>query len=146
MPPISSNPVIIPDRDLAQDKSLDPSGPRIRCPLCGWSPRKASGLAPAAMSGTRSRREASAQPACTSGLKPSAFLAADVRRTPIGTRKNSNSPGWILQRGEALPATGVGGLWGLLEPKITVVPGVLSLVLCPTPHKGSDRRRPFLGL
>jgi len=60
--------------------------------------------------------------------------------------KNSNSLGWILQRGEALPATGVGGLWGLLEPKITVVPRVLSLLLCPTPHKGSDRRRPFLGL
>jgi hypothetical protein len=60
--------------------------------------------------------------------------------------KNSNSPGWILRRGDALPATGVGGLWGLLQPKITVVPRVLSLVLCPTPHKGSDRRRPFLGL
>ena len=28
------------DRDPALDKSLDPSGPRIRCPLCGWSPRK----------------------------------------------------------------------------------------------------------
>jgi hypothetical protein len=24
--------------------------------------------------------------------------------------KNSNSQGWILQRGDALPATGVGGL------------------------------------
>jgi predicted amidophosphoribosyltransferase len=23
-----------------QEKSLEPSGPRIRCPLCGWSPRK----------------------------------------------------------------------------------------------------------
>ena len=40
MPPISSTPVTIPDRDLAQDKSLDPLGPRICCPLCGWSPRK----------------------------------------------------------------------------------------------------------
>jgi hypothetical protein len=59
--------------------------------------------------------------------------------------ENPNSPGW-RQRGEAFPATEVGRLWGLLEPKITVVPRVLSLVLCPTPHKGSDRRRPFLGL
>ena len=23
-----------------QDKSREPAGPRIRCPLCGWSPRK----------------------------------------------------------------------------------------------------------
>src|ERR1700757_1287637 len=28
------------DREPDQEKSLDPSGPRIRCPLCGWSPRK----------------------------------------------------------------------------------------------------------
>jgi hypothetical protein len=75
------------------------------------------------------------------GVRP---LVAALRLVP--EVKNSNSPGWNLQRGDALPATGVGGLWGLLEPKITVVPRVLSLVLCPTPHKGSDRRRPFLGL
>jgi hypothetical protein len=29
---------IIPDRDLERDR--DPSEPRIRCPLCGWSPQK----------------------------------------------------------------------------------------------------------
>ncbi len=29
---------IVPD--LEQDKTHEPSGPRIRCPLCGWSPRK----------------------------------------------------------------------------------------------------------
>jgi|ERR1035437_3530881 hypothetical protein len=28
------------DRDLDQEKTFDPSGPRIRCPLCGWSPCK----------------------------------------------------------------------------------------------------------
>jgi hypothetical protein len=28
------------DREPDQEKSLDPSGPRIRCPLCGWSPLK----------------------------------------------------------------------------------------------------------
>jgi len=28
------------DRELDQEKSHDPSGSRIRCPLCGWSPRK----------------------------------------------------------------------------------------------------------
>jgi hypothetical protein len=26
--------------DREEEKSHDPSGPRIRCPLCGWSPRK----------------------------------------------------------------------------------------------------------
>jgi len=28
------------DREPTLDKSGDISGPRIRCPLCGWSPRK----------------------------------------------------------------------------------------------------------
>jgi len=27
-------------REPDQEKDLGPSGPRIRCPLCGWSPRK----------------------------------------------------------------------------------------------------------
>src|SRR5438105_4940616 len=31
---------VVLDRELDQEKSHDPSGPRIRCPLCGWSPRK----------------------------------------------------------------------------------------------------------
>ena len=26
--------------ELEQEESLGPSGPRIRCPQCGWSPRK----------------------------------------------------------------------------------------------------------
>jgi len=41
---------VVLDRELDQKKSLDPSGPRIRCPLCGWSPRKDDRCpAPAAM-------------------------------------------------------------------------------------------------
>ena len=28
------------DRKFEEEKSLAPSGPRIRSPLCGWSPRK----------------------------------------------------------------------------------------------------------
>ena len=31
---------VVLDREPDQEKSIDPSGPRIRCPLCGWSPRK----------------------------------------------------------------------------------------------------------
>jgi len=31
---------VISDRELEDEKTYDPSGPRIRCPQCGWSPRK----------------------------------------------------------------------------------------------------------
>jgi hypothetical protein len=31
---------VVLDRELDEEKSHDPSSPRIRCPLCGWSPRK----------------------------------------------------------------------------------------------------------
>jgi hypothetical protein len=40
MSPVADNPVIVPDHELEQVIRLDPSGPGIRCPLCGWSPRK----------------------------------------------------------------------------------------------------------
>jgi hypothetical protein len=45
--PLNSNHVfwcvwLVLDRETDQDKSLDPEGPRIRCPECGWSPRKHS--------------------------------------------------------------------------------------------------------
>jgi hypothetical protein len=42
--------------------------------------RKTSGSAPAGTSGTRSIREVYAQPASTSGLRPSASRAVDGRR------------------------------------------------------------------
>ena len=31
---------VVLDREVENEKSHDPSGPHIRCPLCGWSPRK----------------------------------------------------------------------------------------------------------
>ena len=31
---------VVLDRELEEEKSREPSDPRIRCPLCGWSPRK----------------------------------------------------------------------------------------------------------
>ena len=40
MSPVADNPVIVPDRNLKEEETHAPSGPRIRCPLCGWSPRK----------------------------------------------------------------------------------------------------------
>ena len=33
-------PAVVIDREHDQEKGLDPSGPRIRCPKCGWSPRR----------------------------------------------------------------------------------------------------------
>jgi len=56
-----------------------------RC-AAGRPAKKTSGSAPAATSGIPSTREAYALLACTSGLKPSAFLAADGRRIPTGMR------------------------------------------------------------
>jgi hypothetical protein len=31
---------VVLDRELEEEKGQDSSGSRIRCPLCGWSPRK----------------------------------------------------------------------------------------------------------
>ncbi len=31
---------VVLDRELEQETRREPSSPRIRCPLCGWSPRK----------------------------------------------------------------------------------------------------------
>jgi hypothetical protein len=31
---------VVVDREPDEEKGLDPSGPRIRCLLFGWSPRK----------------------------------------------------------------------------------------------------------
>src|ERR1700732_1750370 len=38
MSPVADNPVIVPDREAEEGKN--PGTPRIRCPRCGWSPRK----------------------------------------------------------------------------------------------------------
>jgi hypothetical protein len=83
---------VVSDRELEQEKSPDPSGPRIRCPLCGWSPRKEDRFSPTAgMSGTRSTREASAPCVSTSGLRRNVFRAPAGRRIPIGTRIESGN-------------------------------------------------------
>jgi hypothetical protein len=56
----------------------------------GHPARKANGSAPAATNGTRSIQEGFAQPACTSGLKPSAFAVAVRRRIRTGMRNRDN--------------------------------------------------------
>src|SRR6201998_1188981 len=82
---------VVLDRELEQDKKPGESEPpRIRCPLCGWSPRKqdkwvctcghswntfdTGGVCPAA---------------CTSGLRPNVSLAAVGRRIRSGMRSDS---------------------------------------------------------
>lgn len=39
MSPVADNPVIVPERELEEEKKpAESEPPRIRCPLCGWSP------------------------------------------------------------------------------------------------------------
>ena len=40
--PAAEEPMVptVLDRELDEEKAHDPSGPRIRCPLCGWPPSK----------------------------------------------------------------------------------------------------------
>ena len=41
MSPVTDKPNTIPDRELEEEKRPGESEPpRIRCPFCGWSPRK----------------------------------------------------------------------------------------------------------
>jgi hypothetical protein len=78
---------VVLDRELDEEKSTGPSDPRIRCPLCGWSPRKEEdGVASADTNGTRSILEACAPRAYTYGLRHSASLVATGRHTRIGMR------------------------------------------------------------
>ena len=87
MSPVADNPVIVPDRDLEDEKSR--GTPRIRCPLGGWSPREEDVWScSCGHEGTHSIREGCAPPASTSGLRRSAFRARAARRTPIGIRSD----------------------------------------------------------
>jgi hypothetical protein len=85
----SSKSSVVLDRELDQEKSLDdPSGPRIRCPLCGGRPARAAGLVPAATSGTRSTWADCVPPASINGLRLSAYLVAAGRRIRSGIRSH----------------------------------------------------------
>jgi hypothetical protein len=88
MSPFADNPVIAPDRELEEDKKPGASEPpRIRCPLCGWSPRKEDKwFCECGYEWNTFDTEASAPPAFTSGLKRGASRAADGRRIRCGMR------------------------------------------------------------
>jgi hypothetical protein len=64
---------VVIDREADQNRSLGPSGARIRCPLCGWSPtRMTCGLVTAVTSGTHSTLEGCARRVFITGLQRSA--------------------------------------------------------------------------
>ncbi len=75
------------DRELDEEKSFALSGPRIRCPLCGWSLRKDERWACSCglLWNTFDTGEF-APPVFTSGLRPSASRASGGRGTPMGMR------------------------------------------------------------
>ena len=78
---------VVLDRELEEEKRNPASRNRRESAArsaAGHRERKTDGLVTAATSGTRSIREASAQPACISGLKPSAYRAVDGRHTRCG--------------------------------------------------------------
>ena len=65
------------DRELEEEKSLDLPGPRIRCPLCGWSPRKEDKWFCTCGHEWNTFDTGGVRPAFINGLKLSAYLAAD---------------------------------------------------------------------
>jgi quercetin dioxygenase-like cupin family protein len=87
----SNRPVFWSATSKKREKPGPSEPPRIRCPLAGGRcVKKTSGFVPAGMSGTHSTPEECAPPACTSGLKPSAYLVAAGRRIRIGTPIREN--------------------------------------------------------
>jgi len=73
------------DRELNEEKSYDSSVPRIRCPLCGWSPRRDDRwFCTCRHEWNTFDTGASAHRACISGLKLSASHATDGHRISIG--------------------------------------------------------------
>src|SRR6266446_10432483 len=92
LPDGSAKSSVVLDRELDQEKSLDPSGPRIRCPLCGGRPaRTTAGLIPAATCGTRSIPEECARRASTTGPQPNVFRVPAGRSISIGIGNDSES-------------------------------------------------------
>src|SRR5712691_3178586 len=76
---------VVLDREADQEKSLDPSRPRIRCPLCGWSPRKDDCWScTCGHSCNTFNTEKCAPPVSAGGLQHSVFPVAAGRHIPTG--------------------------------------------------------------
>jgi hypothetical protein len=82
---VAANPVIVPDRELEEEKIDEPQArPSAARSAGGRLARKTSGLVPVVMNGTPLTPEASALRACTSGRRRSAFPAEGGLHTPTG--------------------------------------------------------------
>ena len=82
MSDVSQSSVVL-DKELDEEKMvgrLPTPAFAARC-AAGRPARRTNGSASAVIHGTLSTREASAQPAFTSGMRPSAFPVVDGRRT-----------------------------------------------------------------
>src|SRR5438477_1575418 len=80
---------VVLDRETDQEKSPDPSGPRIRCPLCGWSPRKDDHWSCSCGHQWKPLIPGEcARHASTIGLQRTASLVPAGRRTPTGMRSH----------------------------------------------------------
>ena len=90
MNPVADNPVIVPQRELEEDKKPGESKPPASAARCaaGRPAKRTNGLVPAATNGTRSTPEVFAPRVFTSGLRPSASLAAGGRCIRIGMRSD----------------------------------------------------------
>ena len=86
MTPVTDNPIIVPDRELKKRRSPVSLNRRAYGALSavGRRAKNTNGSVLVGTSGTPLTPEASVQPVCTSGLKRSAFHAADGRRIPSG--------------------------------------------------------------
>src|SRR5216684_1929860 len=80
---------VVVDRELDQWKNRDPSGPRIRCPLRGWSPRKDDCRSCTCDHLWNTGDPGGVPPASTSGPQPNVCLVPAGRRTPIGMRTDT---------------------------------------------------------
>jgi hypothetical protein len=99
------------------DNSLDPSGPRIRCPLCAGR-HETAGPTSVGMNGTRSALEACVPPDSISGLRLSVSSVAAGRRIRIGTSKTKFR--LVPSVHEQTPRTGHFGTVSELKPSHTL--------------------------
>jgi hypothetical protein len=83
MTPVADNPVVLPERQIEEERKPGESEPpHTHCPLCGWSPRKDDEwFCTCGNEWNTFDTGGVAQAASTSGLRPNASHVADGRRT-----------------------------------------------------------------